>query len=533
MRKLLIVDDEKNIRVGLKAMIKREFGDAYSFCFAADGEEALKLFDEFGPHIIITDIRMPVMDGITLLEKLHERAWQPEVIILTGHDDFQFAKAAIRFHVKEYLLKPIVREELFRTLRRIDSELAHKDEMASQLRGTYELKKDYAIIQLNNLFLRESLEPGEIRKLLNNTELDWLDGAYSIGLLQLPCSYKGYSRSDIMSRIDGVMNWEPGERFIRFYDKDARLVLICGSDEPFERLSVYMRKQPAQLFRAGLSGRLERLEALKDGYSEAARALNYCLLQTSPGVVRSSELSSKETTYKLPIDDVQKIANLLGLDREAEMKRLLQHVLDIRRIMRYDIGYLEGICGALNEYIFDKVFRVYGEESIEILRLHKAVGNIYNFNQFHDYFHSVENLLLLLNDYVKRMKTVHNDGNEMQRAVRYIQDHYQEELNMAIVSNYVSLNYSYFSQAFKDYTGETFVSYLRRLRICKAKELLAETNMKVYEISGKAGFESVKHFTRVFKEMEGISPLEYRSRSEALGEHLETEADYRANKKGS
>lgn len=517
MRKLLIVDDEKNIRVGLQAMIRREFGDGYSISFAADGEEALNLFDEVGFDMMITDIRMPVMDGLMLLEKLQERALKPEVIILTGHDDFQYAKAAIRFHVKEYLLKPIIRDELFRTLRRIESELDHRDEVENQLRGTQELKKDYVVIQLGNLFLHDNLEPGEIREQLQNTELAWLDGSYSIVILQYPNS--NFSRNDFISRIDRVINWEPGENYIRFYDKDARLVLISGSSEPFERLSIYMRNQPAEQLRAGMSGRMERLESLKEGYMQAGKVLNYYLLQTSPGIVRFSELSSKEMLFKLPIDDVQKIANLLGLDREAELKRLLQHVLDIRSIMRYDIGYLEGICGALNEHIFDKVFRTYGEESIELLKLHKAVGNIYNFNHFHDYFHSVENLLLLLNDYVKRMKSAHNDGNEMQRAIRYIHEHYQEELNMAIVSNVVSLNYSYFSQAFKDHTGETFVSYLRRLRLYKAKELLAETDMKVYEISAKAGFESVKHFTRVFKEMEGISPLEYRSRSVAFGEH--------------
>ncbi|MNG12783.1 HTH-type transcriptional activator Btr [compost metagenome] len=104
----------------------------------------------------------------------------------------------------------------------------------------------------------------------------------------------------------------------------------------------------------------------------------------------------------------------------------------------------------------------------------------------------------------------------MKKATQYIQENFDKDLNMAMVSNHVSFNYSYFSQAFKEYTGESFVHYLKRLRIERARELLATTDFKVYEISEKAGFENVKHFSRVFKEMEGVSPQEYRDLREVI-----------------
>lgn len=514
----MIVDDEKNIRVGLKAMITREFGSAYTLYFAADGEEALEILDGTELDVIITDIRMPVMDGISFINQLQERETKPEVIILSGHDDFQYAKAAIRFNVKEYLLKPIVRDELFRTLRRLEIERQRKGELAKQLRATLRLKEEYAASQLNYVFLHEQLQPEEVSELVQKTELDWLDEGYYAALVKVPDNYKGSGRSEFISRMDEIIGWTSEEHFIRFYDKDAKLVLLSSSEEPFERLSGHMIQQPSVSFRAGMSDKNQGMEKVKVAYVQAGSALKYSLFQTFPHVIRPEELSSKDMGYKLPLEDVQKIANMLGLDREGEMNRLLHHVFDIRVIMRNDIGYLEGISRAFNEGVFDKVFQIYGEESVEILKLHRMVGNIYNFNHFHDYFHSLESLLFLLNDYVKRMRSVHNDRNEMQRAISYIHEHYQENLNMAMVSNYVSLNYSYFSQTFKEFTGEAFVGYLRKLRIHKAKELLESTDMKVYEISAKAGFENVKHFTRVFREMEGIAPLEYRSRSEMLSE---------------
>jgi len=100
----------------------------------------------------------------------------------------------------------------------------------------------------------------------------------------------------------------------------------------------------------------------------------------------------------------------------------------------------------------------------------------------------------------------------MKEAVAYIESHYHRPLNMAIVSNHVSLNYSYFSEAFKAYTGENFVTYLKKVRIRKAKELLEGGSSKLSEISNAVGFENTRHFSRVFKELEGVSPQEYRDK---------------------
>lgn len=516
MRNLLIVDDERNIRVGLKSMIDREFAGAYSFYFAADGEEALQVLEDKEMDLVITDIRMPVMDGITLIQRLQERESRADVVILSGHDDFQYAKAAIRFDVKEYLLKPIVREELFRVLRRLEEEWQRKNEAADELRNTIALKGEFATTQLQNVIMHERYSAQEVRGLLERAALCWMDEGFQVLIVRMNSGSRAAERTEFMNRINKIIGNESDQYCIRFYDREERLVIISGSSIPVERLSTYMKEHPACGFQVGVSERMTRMEAVRHGYKQAVAAVAYSLLQTSPDVIRAEEYADKSKSYKLPIEDIQKISNLLGLDREADIKRLLQHVLDIKTIIRYDISYLEGISHLLNEHVFDKVFQVYGEGSLEILKLHRTVGDIYN-APFHDYYYSVQSLLLLLNDYVRQVRSVYNDRSEIGRAISYIQDHYHEDLNMAMVSNHVSLNYSYFSQVFKDYTGETFVSYLRKLRLQKAKELLMTSDMKVYEISSSVGFENVKHFTRVFKEVEGVSPLEYRAMNEALG----------------
>ena len=102
------------------------------------------------------------------------------------------------------------------------------------------------------------------------------------------------------------------------------------------------------------------------------------------------------------------------------------------------------------------------------------------------------------------------NGQKMKEAVEYIRENYNKDLNMAVVSNHISMNYSLFSCTFKQYTGSNFVNYLKELRIAKAKQLLADTDMKIIEISQTIGYENEKHFMKIFKAECGVSPSEYR-----------------------
>ncbi|WP_438435088.1 response regulator [Gorillibacterium sp. sgz500922] len=518
MRKLLIVDDEQNIRLGLRAMIERQFPGQYAFFLAGDGEEALAIAVREGIDLVITDIRMPVMDGIKLINRLQEFPEKPAVVILSGHDDFQYAREAIRNEVKEYLLKPIVREELFQTLARLESERKRQDEWAAKSLFSERMREDFIASEYNYVLIHDRIGSGEIREHLARADQHWLDEGYYVGLIKISESRQPDNRIEYLTKVDSLLQdlLQEGEPYTRFYDKDNRLILLARREELFRKLAAQIQDRNFFTVRMGLSERAAGMEQVKTAYGQAGQALHYFLLQSAPGVIAYSSIKDRDTAYTLPIDEITKISNMLGMGREAEMKRLLLHVLDIKTVVRYDIRYLEGISRAINELIFDKVYQLYGEESIEILKAYREAGNIYNFDHFHDYFHSVENLLERTDQYIRQMRSAHSDPKEIQKALDYIHAHYQDNLNMAMVSNHVSLNYTYFSQAFKEYTGESFVAYLRKLRIQKAKELLEGTDDKVYEISAKVGFENVKHFTRIFRETEGVTPLEYREQKRLM-----------------
>ncbi|MBW5448219.1 response regulator [Cohnella sp. CFH 77786] len=515
MRNVLIVDDEKNIRLGLRAMIEREFQGRFAALLASDGEEALKELSREKIDLMITDIRMPNMDGIELINRVRELENQPSVIILSGHDDFAYAKEAIRCEVKEYLLKPIVRSELFQALNRLDRELERKEEQSALLESSLKQQEDYQESQLRIVLLQPELPASDIHTMLGKAGLDWLDGDFRIAVLKPDDVTSTGKRPDLKAAVDSLLTDEALEadvRWLRFYDKDGQLVVAANHEKPFRLLAEHALGRNFLAFRMGLGAPTSGMEHLKPAYEQALKAMKYTFLQANPSFAAYENMKDLDTGYTLPAADIQKLANMLGSDREKEMKLLLHQLLDIRTVSRYDLAYLEAVSAALNELVFDKVFYAYGEESIEILKLYKMVGNIYNFNHYHDYVHGVESLLFQLNEYVKTMKAAHVDNKEMKRALAFIQENYHKDLNMATVSNHVSLNYTYFSESFKQYTGESFVNYLKKIRIENAKRLLETTDQKVYEIGEKVGFENTKNFNRVFKEMEGVTPLEYRER---------------------
>ena len=177
MRTVLIVDDEKNIRMGLKSIIERGYPGRYELLFAGDGEEALGVIRGRAVEIVITDIRMPGMDGLALIGELARRESRPIVMILSGHDDFHYAREAMQHEVKEYLLKPIVRDELFAALQRAERDLERKTALSERLGELRLYREELLASQLNYIFLHPTMEGRGDRGALREGGLELLFAA--------------------------------------------------------------------------------------------------------------------------------------------------------------------------------------------------------------------------------------------------------------------------------------------------------------------------------------------------------------------
>ncbi|MBN9654719.1 response regulator [Halobacillus sp. GSS1] len=504
MMKVVVVDDERMIRLGIKAMIERKFTET-DIMLAADGKEGLELCRNHPIDLVITDIKMPHMDGIQLIEHLHERETPPLVIILSGYDDFSYAKQAIQFQVMDYLLKPVDRNELFALIHKAKEKLETKLSLQKD-------EDEYLVNQLNYMLLNPKMNEEKVEEAVRKFQLHQYSSGFYAGVFQWKSHQSTLTRDDFFQHIvNQVQKYD--DVSLCFVDSYENLVVFT---ECLEGLYAVFEENPfdiASHIAAGISDQHVSMGKLVEAYEQAKEALAYQFIFPHQKILTYGQVKAKKddcTMVNKPL--IQKIFNMLGTNRNDEIRLSLVHLFNIEEVKECRISCLEELNDAINRDLFDQAFNQIGMESIEVFKLYDQVGDMSNFENVYDYFHAVENLTIRLHEYMKEMKSVYSGETILDKAIAFIHENAHKDLNMAVVSNHVSLNYSYFSHAFKDYTGNNFVDYLKKVRIEKAKKLLADPNHKIFEISEQVGFGNSKQFSRVFRDLEGVSPKEYREK---------------------
>ncbi|GIN69720.1 DNA-binding response regulator [Bacillus sp. J14TS2] len=500
MYKLLIIDDERNIRLGIQAMILREFPNQFTLLLASNGFEALEILETERIDIVLTDIKMPGMDGIELIQAIHSFEKKPQIVMISGYDDFEYAKEAIKYRVKDYLLKPINRKELQQTLKQVIAEVNMAEEKQRE-------RERNQANQLNYLFIHPDITRNEIEEVMKNLRLESFPEEYFVGIIKM---WEPTTEIESLSYVKEILAQyfqESFKRMITFYDKNQNIVVLTPTISVFERLLDKFGSITAFI---GVSAKFRHRFQIKEGYEQACYALKHLFLTSSKKVMLFSEITPKVKEDPIPLEKIQKISNMLGTNRDQEIRKQLLEILNLEEISSNGIEYMEELHQAINEVLLDSAFHRLGKESIEIMQHYDHVGHIYNFKDFYEYYYALEALVLQLHEYTKRLKSIYSEQKYMEEALQYIEENYYKDLNLAVISNYVSLNYSYFSHMFKESTGQNFIDYLKKVRIEKAKPLLQKPDLMISEVSHKVGFNHPKQFARVFRELEGISPKEYR-----------------------
>lgn len=486
MYNLLIADDESNIRLGIKAMIEREFPGEMNTFLARDGFEALDIMSREKIDLLITDIKMPRMNGIELIRTLQESDKKPILIILSGYDDFEYTKAAIKCKVKDYLLKPVNRNELFQTVRSSMEDLEKTKTLVQQEQEEEQLR------QIQYILLNPLLSKERIKEICGQSKLKAKSGHYFIAVMNRGRNF--------FEKAEQVLKKE-----ILFLDQKDRTVILTEDQTVLDLL-----KQHIPEAEIGCSGQKTDFSEIREAYLEAAEACKYSFVHPRHSYIDYKTVTSKPEADILPIEEIKKIKNMLGTIREQEIKSLLLKVLDHERITAYSIDYLESIHHEINRIIYEPFFERFGEESKAAFKKLSHMEDLYSFRDFYHYFHETQELILRLHEYMKQLKSISTEQTYMEQALAFIGENYQNDLNLAVVSNHISLNYSYFSHVFKENTGQNFVDYLKKVRIENSKRLLQDPDLKIFEVSDRVGYKNPKQFARVFRELEGISPKEFR-----------------------
>ncbi len=482
MKTVLIVEDEKLIRQGIRAMIQRSGVPVEVLMECGNGEMALEILQNQKVDVMFTDIRMPKINGIELVQKMQELPHKPITIAISGYADFAYAVEMLRMGVREYLLKPVEREKLWELLRKLEQEISEEQESSRTNRSLGHQQLKY--LMLNGQITEEELHTMQSEY---ESELDLQD-------------YYVYATNP---REFGSME----ENYIYLHNVEG-----CDIYLVTEKNANLLLKNELVREYVGTSMLHSGIRELRKAYGEAVEARGHAFCKEQkvyrfrepekqiPG--NFHEQGKKLTGAEMKLQRVQ----LLGTDKTEELAKAWNGLFyAVRNGWVSPAGFKECTGDFLKE--MKKTYRhaLAGEEE-QLTRLAEPYGfpalSVWQ-TEFMDW-------LLAFHGRLNSQFDTNRNRKKIKLAVDYIRENYGKDLNMAVVSNHISMNYSLFSYLFKEYTGSNFVNYLKGIRMEEAKKLLAETDLRIMEISARVGYENEKHFMKTFKASCGVSPSEYR-----------------------
>ncbi len=520
MYSILIVDDEKLICEGIRARIQKigfhAIGDIYT---AFSGNDAVKIFYRHNPSIVITDICMPEMDGLEFIKKVSTDCSSTKFIILSGYNEFQYAKTALKLGVMDYLLKPCSFENLKGVLetavkllnKERTAELAVNNSNAAVAAEVWENA-------MNRLFAGTYLHGEEVEALLKKIRIRLPMAYFCISILRIDPGTldRGLIQMVESTNTDGCSHLQGGDevRSFCFISYKNCLVQIFNfsqiRDYTAIKESVYRLMgciNHSGDFRAiaGLSDSGRELESLIALYNQAEEALSYRFLYDSESVIEFNQCRGKEEKVKLSPRQVEELVEYIKSGETDKFAGFIDGIFNRIELEKYTVLAIE----RLYKGVFNMIASRFGE--IDAVAFQNCSAEYKEFAAFEN----VRDIRIFLKDFIFKLRQRKNDKRKEQSpvdfAIAYAKANMDKEVDMAVIANLLNMNYSYFSKVFKDNMGMNFSEYLTRLRMEEAKRLLKEPDYKVLDVSSRLGYVNPKNFTRAFKNYVGYSPKDYRA----------------------
>ncbi|MGI2294630.1 response regulator transcription factor [Paenibacillus sp. GXUN7292] len=492
--KLLIVEDQMLFRKGLMKMLEQNSLGWTVVGEAENGQHAIEMLDELRPDLILTDIRMPLLDGIGLAEYIYKHKKEIAVIILTGYEDFKYAQSALKFGAIDFLLKPCNEQVLKEVLQR-----------------AYDHFREAALAKARHLTERHAMEEHVLRSIL----------------LRLPCDEQLVARvreayGSYQIFMLQVNDYFPEAR--QYKENDLELLqfaLFNIVSELSEQSCSHYRLISLEFDQFALL--LETVNDEPQALSEAIFAAVGQYLGLAVTIYQGGAM--KEVAYQLPVSAPVELSSAPHTINQAKIKEM--HTRLATGIMFGNIGEIKS---QLQDILSKLAKKPVESAKVDALIFAKALQQTYKG------FLTEENGQLDMGLQMNRLQAASTsdqllqwaeelakqfiacfqtwqanmNNNVIDKTLNYIEHNYMETCGLSTVAEMFHMSVTYFSKLFKKETGETYTNYLTKVRMEKAKLLLCNTDMKMFEIASAVGFNDPNYFTNVFNRTQNVSPTEFR-----------------------
>lgn len=531
MLKVFLVEDEFVMREGIKNNIDWK-SNGYEFCGeASDGELALPMIQKLKPDIVITDIRMPFMDGLTLSRLIKKEMPWIEIIILSGYEEFEYAKEGIKIGIAEYLLKPVSGDELLKEVNALAAKIEEK-------KKEREIREKY-IKEMEENFLKEKkdlfqyLVTGEksVAELLETAGRLGIDLSalwYNIVLIKTRSMHHAYDEySGSLVEIEQELKSLEEDTHILSFDRNLEgkaLLFKADSEEELKQLQdnyldkvkkVFAKYEHVRYF-GGIGMPVNRLRELSLSFEKASHAFAHRYLMNESLIINSEEMeqgvySEREEFNLSNVNPKQidkgKILEFLKLgDREETVYFVEEFFKDLgTNVMKSNI-FRQYITMDAYFCVVDFVEGLSFDRN-EIEQPDMSSGVLQSRESTIKYIIKIMEKALELREKSASSKY----GDIVDEVVRYIEKNYaQEDLSLNLLASHVNFSPNHLSMIFSQHTGQTLIKFLTDYRMGKAKELLRCSGKRSSVISMEVGYRDPHYFSYLFKKTQGMTPTQYR-----------------------
>lgn len=490
--KIVIADDELWVRTSLVSMIYEMEASWEIVGEASHGRELVDIIAQFKPEVAIVDIRMPELDGLEAIRICRALSPQTKWIIVSGFSDFQYAHQAVKLGVTEYLLKPIHPEELEKA---INSIALHNKEYALLLNQQFEnelFSLTHGLTSLETESIYSPLRQGSFRAVVF-----YFDGvAHQEAMETMYGEFTGCMRKLFPAYLGHGVN-------LSVYTLTGTEFVVVGVYDPMRREAV----RAVQFF-------LERTEEAAATWRKDHLAIT-CV---------RSEVCTNYVTYTQHLQQIQMMASIravFGVNRTWSYHEMMQRAQGER-----ELGLSKAIMRLTQDYK-NKLYLSYENTLIELEAHLSAMSAAPYSDQLRREIEQFVRIVFgfslqgqvgegWIRQWKERGEKLLRPGGEpvaqdlIQQVLSYIGVHYRSNIGLSQIASEMNVTTSYLSTLFHKKTGTTFIKYLTRLRILQAKELLCHTNLQIQQVAEQVGYYSARHFTKLFVDMVGVYPSEFK-----------------------
>ncbi|MEK3942293.1 MULTISPECIES: response regulator [Paenibacillus] len=510
MYSIFLVDDEE---MGLEMMrdyIRWEEMGIYVVGTASNGREALEKIEAFQPDIILTDVQMPIMNGIELAKKIHECYDQMQIMFLTGHDEFHYVKSALNVGAVGYLLKPLDLTEIESVIEKVKA----RCEEVQMKQRSMEAAKTKILKELS--FEKNAEQAAELANNFNRLTRLPESNRYTMALFSIdPKEAEGEQQSleECMSRLISYLDHFFKAKnievvFVPYKDGETG-VFMEATQQPgyyaWEDLAVAIRSALDFTVTAAVGAQAAELALVHNLYKQTRVILNERFYKGTGLIIHAEAISNQfDSEHMPPFERKEWFEAIHQLDFEQAAQKLHQYFVGLATLrIKKKI-----ICDWAIDLV-DELLEQLHQSVPEGFKRAELYHSIYNALTLHE----IEDLILgTAGDAVSMLGERLMDKNtKLVHKVRtVIEQNYDQPITINSLSDQVYLSPNYLRSIFKDKTGITIHDYLTRIRLDKAKELLADGSLKIQDIAQRVGYESTSYFISLFLKNLGVTPNEYR-----------------------